>query len=138
MHSTIFPFPIDIDQPVVSSFNNFPREYENVSMSCTSHANPIILDTDWKWMFNGRYIGTGPDLVVQNVTKESSGIYSCYASNIAGTKSTAAEMNVLCMFLFKISLHNTFFLFCARILFLSFTHHLFSLKATIFTSPYSP
>ena len=75
-----------------------PREGEDVKLTCSSTANPYIDDRDyqWNWIFNGSYYSTGREVLLSNVTSSISGLYTCDALHITGTKSTSGLLNVFC------------------------------------------
>ncbi|KAM9468094.1 sialoadhesin-like isoform 2-T4 [Clarias gariepinus] len=64
----------------------------SVSLSCSSDANPAVLNYTW-YRENGEQIGTGDHLTI-NTTDSHSGLYYCRAQNQHGNQNSSVYLDV--------------------------------------------
>lgn len=94
--SNIFSFTIDIDVPKILVPNNFPPFGENITLSCTTLANPPVVDENWSWKHNGVGVGVGSQLSLYGLSPSDSGVYECFAASIVGITSNTTSITILC------------------------------------------
>ncbi|KAK2832082.1 hypothetical protein Q7C36_015544 [Tachysurus vachellii] len=65
----------------------------SVSLSCSSDANPAVLNYTW-YRENGEQIGTGDHLTINMTDSTHSGLYYCRAQNQHGDQNTSVFLDV--------------------------------------------
>ncbi|XP_047659908.1 B-cell receptor CD22-like isoform X4 [Tachysurus fulvidraco] len=65
----------------------------SVSLSCSSDANPAVLNDTW-YRENGEQIGTGDHLTINTTDSTHSGLYYCRAQNQHGDHNTSVFLDV--------------------------------------------
>ncbi|KAK2832085.1 hypothetical protein Q7C36_015547 [Tachysurus vachellii] len=65
----------------------------SVSLSCSSDANPAVLNYTW-YRENGEQIGTGDHLTINTTDSTHSGLYYCRAQNQHGDQNTSVFLDV--------------------------------------------
>ncbi|KAG7320666.1 hypothetical protein KOW79_016519 [Hemibagrus wyckioides] len=65
----------------------------SVSLSCSSDANPAVLDYIW-YRENGEQIGTGNQLTISKIVSTQSGVYYCRAQNPHGDQKSSVFLDV--------------------------------------------
>ncbi|KAK3517474.1 hypothetical protein QTP70_012441 [Hemibagrus guttatus] len=65
----------------------------SVSLSCSSDANPAVLDYTW-YRENGEQIGTGNQLTISKIVSTQSGVYYCRAQNQHGDQKSSVVLDV--------------------------------------------
>ncbi|XP_053097575.1 B-cell receptor CD22-like [Pangasianodon hypophthalmus] len=65
----------------------------SVSLSCSSDANPAVLNYTW-YRENGEQIGTGKHLTINMTDSTQSGLYYCRAQNQLGDHSSSVYLDV--------------------------------------------
>ncbi|XP_053365082.1 myelin-associated glycoprotein-like, partial [Clarias gariepinus] len=66
----------------------------SVSLSCSSDANPAVLNYTW-YRENGEQIGTGNHLTINTTDSTHSGLYYCRAQNQHGDHNSSVYLDVL-------------------------------------------
>ncbi|MCI4388651.1 hypothetical protein PGIGA_G00088480 [Pangasianodon gigas] len=67
----------------------------SVSLSCSSDANPAVLNYTW-YRENGGQIGTGKHLTISKTASTHRGLYYCRAQNQLGDQKSSVYLDVLC------------------------------------------
>ncbi|XP_053097817.1 myelin-associated glycoprotein-like [Pangasianodon hypophthalmus] len=65
----------------------------SVSLSCSSDANPAVLNYTW-YRENGEQIGTGKHLTINTTDSTQSGLYYCRAQNQLGDQNSSVYLDV--------------------------------------------
>ncbi|XP_060745967.1 myelin-associated glycoprotein-like [Tachysurus vachellii] len=65
----------------------------SVSLSCSSDANPAVLNYTW-YRQNGEQIGTGNQLTISKIVSTHSGLYYCRAQNQHGYQKSSVFLDV--------------------------------------------
>ncbi|KAF5902505.1 B-cell receptor CD22-like, partial [Clarias magur] len=65
----------------------------SVSLSCSSDANPAVLNYTW-YRENGEQIGTGNHLAINIIDSTQSGLYYCRAQNQHGDHTSSVHLDV--------------------------------------------
>uniref|UniRef100_A0A2K5MTC9 Ig-like domain-containing protein n=1 Tax=Cercocebus atys TaxID=9531 RepID=A0A2K5MTC9_CERAT len=77
---------------IPSIFSPFPyyRSGENLYLYCFADSNP---PAEYSWTINGKFLQSGQDLFIREITTNHSGIYGCSARNSAtGSGSSTSKM----------------------------------------------
>uniref|UniRef100_A0A2K5XB18 Ig-like domain-containing protein n=1 Tax=Mandrillus leucophaeus TaxID=9568 RepID=A0A2K5XB18_MANLE len=74
---------------IPSIFSPFPyyRSGENLYLYCFADSNP---PAEYSWTINGKFLQSGQDLFIREITTNHSGIYGCSARNSATGSSSSA------------------------------------------------
>lgn len=67
----------------------------SVILSCTSDANPAVLNYTW-FTKNGEQIGTRNHLIIKNTDESHQGSYHCRAQNQHGDQNSSIDLNLQC------------------------------------------
>ncbi|MCJ8742896.1 hypothetical protein PDJAM_G00087530 [Pangasius djambal] len=83
----------------------------SVSLSCSSDANPAVLNYAW-YRENREQIGTGKHLTISKIASTHRGLYYCRAQNQLGDQKSSVYLDVQCeyssVFKYYINLESSF------------------------------
>ncbi|XP_077834145.1 pregnancy-specific beta-1-glycoprotein 2-like [Macaca mulatta] len=79
------------DKPsVLSPVKYYYYTGENIHLYCFADSNP---PAEYSWMINGKFLQSGQELYIRNITTEHSGIYGCSARNsVTGSERSTSKM----------------------------------------------
>uniref|UniRef100_A0A8D2J457 Ig-like domain-containing protein n=1 Tax=Varanus komodoensis TaxID=61221 RepID=A0A8D2J457_VARKO len=73
---TVFYGP---DPPEIQPAEKFYAEHSSFNLSCKATVFP---EAEYRWFFNGKEEAKGPDLVIEDISLQQSGEYTCQAVNL--------------------------------------------------------
>ncbi|XP_055106164.1 pregnancy-specific beta-1-glycoprotein 9-like isoform X5 [Symphalangus syndactylus] len=79
------------DLPRIYPSFTYYRSGENLSLSCSSDSNP---PAEYSWTINGKFLLSGQNLSIPQITTKHSGLYACYVRNSATGKEISRSMTV--------------------------------------------
>ncbi|XP_062995817.1 carcinoembryonic antigen-related cell adhesion molecule 5-like [Elgaria multicarinata webbii] len=79
------------DSPVIHPPEQFYAEHSNLNLSCKASAFP---EAEYRWFLNGKEEGQGSELLIQDVTLQQSGKYTCEAVNALSRQKATATLEI--------------------------------------------
>uniref|UniRef100_A0A8D2KVH1 Ig-like domain-containing protein n=1 Tax=Varanus komodoensis TaxID=61221 RepID=A0A8D2KVH1_VARKO len=67
------------DPPEIQPAEKFYAEHSSFNLSCKATVFP---EAEYRWFFNGKEEAKGPDLVIEDISLQQSGEYTCQAVNL--------------------------------------------------------
>ena len=84
----------DIVPPSFVLSDRMVNESTDVTVFCTSSASPT--PHVFQWTYEGRVVSSNAVLLLNNIQRTQTGVYTCTTANVVGTASADITLSVQC------------------------------------------